>query len=341
MVSSLPDNLHVSDSSLPGKDFDFAPAPLKEPVRSSLESIWDDKSPFSVLQTRPNGSARSSSYQRQSESPRISHGSTQFGVHNLQEIEDEMRQHSRGISGPSQQHERLLQQQQLQEELLLQQQQQELFLQQQQESKRQRLSYQQEQLQRQRLQHQHFLHQRDVQTPPPRMLQAVSQSPRFLEHQRHILLLQQQQEQQQIQHLQELQEQLRIEELERQLRAQQISHLNQGPVHLTHDRYGISYADAPLRQEEPFRHQSRSPRNLPQDASSYIASKNIQMQQRLLAEIAQGDFMRDTQGIEQESLRMEAMRKIVETEMMEERRRRKAAKIAHMVISYSTFSFFF
>jgi DNA topoisomerase 2-associated protein PAT1 len=49
--------------------------------------------------------------------------------------------------------------------------------------------------------------------------------------------------------------------------------------------------------------------------------------------MAQVEFMRDMQGIsqaEQEALRVEAMRKIMETERMEERRRRKAAKIAHM-----------
>lgn len=58
------------------------------------------------------------------------------------------------------------------------------------------------------------------------------------------------------------------------------------------------------------------------------------MQQRLLSEMAQVEFMRDMQGMstaDQEALRMEAMRKIMETERMEEKRRRRAAKIAHMV----------
>jgi DNA topoisomerase 2-associated protein PAT1 len=43
--------------------------------------------------------------------------------------------------------------------------------------------------------------------------------------------------------------------------------------------------------------------------------------------------LRELQGnqIEQEALQAEAMRKILETEKMEEKRRRKAAKIAHMV----------
>jgi len=51
--------------------------------------------------------------------------------------------------------------------------------------------------------------------------------------------------------------------------------------------------------------------------------------------VAQVEFMRDMQGIsqaEQEALRVEAMRKIMETERMEEKRHRKAAKIAHMVM---------
>lgn len=61
------------------------------------------------------------------------------------------------------------------------------------------------------------------------------------------------------------------------------------------------------------------------------------MQQRLLSEMAQTEFIRDLQGAsatEQEALRMEAMRKIMETERMEEKRRRRAAKIAHMVNPY-------
>jgi DNA topoisomerase 2-associated protein PAT1 len=62
--------------------------------------------------------------------------------------------------------------------------------------------------------------------------------------------------------------------------------------------------------------------------------------------MAQAEFMRDMQGAstqaEQESLRMEAMKKIVEAEKMEEKRRRKATKIAHMVrvilVLFTTFN---
>jgi DNA topoisomerase 2-associated protein PAT1 len=50
--------------------------------------------------------------------------------------------------------------------------------------------------------------------------------------------------------------------------------------------------------------------------------------------MAQVEFMRDMQAssqVEQDALQAEAMRRIMETERMEEKRRRKAAKIAHMV----------
>ena len=61
--------------------------------------------------------------------------------------------------------------------------------------------------------------------------------------------------------------------------------------------------------------------------------QNIQLQQRLLSEMAQAEFMREMQAVsqaEQDALQAEAMRRIMETERMEEKRRRKAAKIAHM-----------
>lgn len=71
--------------------------------------------------------------------------------------------------------------------------------------------------------------------------------------------------------------------------------------------------------------------------------QNIQLQQRLLSEMAQVEFMRDVQAssqAEQDALQAEAMRRIMETERMEEKRKRKAAKIAHMVChtSYNVFS---
>ena len=68
--------------------------------------------------------------------------------------------------------------------------------------------------------------------------------------------------------------------------------------------------------------------------TGHTLSHEQQLQQRLLSELAQAELIREMAGLspaEQETLRAEAMRKIVETEKMEEKRRRKAAKIAHMV----------
>ena len=183
----------------------------------------------------------------------------------------------------------------------------------------------QQQQQQQHQQQQQMLQYAHRSTPPPRML-PTSQSPRFLEHQqRQILLLQQQQEQQQKLRLQELQEQLRMEDLERQLRGQHLS-----PA--VRQEYG--HARQPSADSH-HRGRSHSPAQYGPDGQ-YLNSNSPQLQQRLLAQLAQAEFMREMQGMseaDQEALRVEAMRKIVETEKMEERRRRKAAKIAHMVSS--------
>ncbi|KAF8892099.1 topoisomerase II-associated protein PAT1 [Infundibulicybe gibba] len=336
-------------------------APISsEPLRSnahSLEAIWDDRSPFSVL-PRTNGAGRPADYQqRDSSSSRFSPFPTnrspalvqqpmtanvsQVG-RTLEEIEAEMHaaaQQTRTAAQRRQQQLLLLQQQQEEEELRFQQQQ-ELDYQ------RQLLQYQQEQqhqLQVQRLlQQQQFQQQNDRQrTPPPRM-HSVSQSPRFFEHQRQ-LLLQQQQELLQQQRLQDLQEQLRMEELERQMRTQ--LQLNQPQDRYSHQRQPsgptiteIQAAHLLQQHQQQNRQRSHSPavgsdgHFVPQDGLPYI-SQNVQMQQRLLSEMAQADFMREMSGasqVEQDALRAEAMRKIVEAEKMEEKRRRKAAKIAHM-----------
>ncbi|KAJ7260002.1 topoisomerase II-associated protein PAT1 [Mycena haematopus] len=259
----------------------------------SLESIrvWDDRSPFS--------------FSPFPESPVLHQpNASQGGARTLQEIEAEMRAAALQLRGVSQRQQNALRLQQEEEQFL------------QDQAYQRRLAYQREwereaerelQLQAlQRLQQQQVLQpteqQQHQRTPPPRML-PVSQSPRFLD-QRQMLLLQQQEEQQhQLRLQQELQERLRMEELERQLRAQQISQLNQGPIHFNHRRVP----------------------SVPKDLN--VTSQNIQLQQRLLAELTQ---LSATQA-EQEALRAEAMRKIVETEKMEDRRRKKAAKIAHMV----------
>lgn len=236
--------------------------------------------------------------------------------------------------------------------LLLQQEEENLqLLQQEQEQEFQRqqlLQYQKEQqhqLQIQRALQQQHHREHHHQTPPPRMLPGASQSPRFHEHQRQILLLQQQQELQQQQRLLELQEQLRLEELERQIERQQVAQMhlqkNHSPNHISHRGQppGPTMTELQLahtlhqRSESPAAR--RSPFSLPLQENMQYVSQNTQLQQRLLSEMAQVEFMRDMQGTstqaEQESLRMEAMKKIVEAEKMEEKRRRKAMKIAHMV----------
>lgn len=93
-------------------------------------------------------------------------------------------------------------------------------------------------------------------------------------------------------------------------------------------------------QQQHRRQSSRSPANL---NSQYMATlqqdrhqtQDVLLQQRILAELAaHGELPPDLRTMslaDQEALRAEAMRKILEAERMEERRRRKAAKIAHMV----------
>lgn len=77
-----------------------------------------------------------------------------------------------------------------------------------------------------------------------------------------------------------------------------------------------------------------------------MTQMQLQMQQRLLAQLAQQEFTQNISGIngvngqnggsavseaQREQLRQEAMRKIMEAERQEGKRRRKAHKIAHMV----------
>ncbi|KAI0766954.1 topoisomerase II-associated protein PAT1 [Trametes elegans] len=206
-------------------------------------------------------------------------------------------------------------------------------------------------------------------TPPPRM-HPHSQSPRFhqqqQQHQIHLLHLQQQQqrqlldlqeqrERQQRQQLLELQEQLKLEELERrqqQHRLQQqqmhagVNDLMQS--HIIHQRLnsgGISpaFGDRARRvgRQSPAVMTPPIP-EVPFGQNMQYLPQNIQMQQRLLAEMAQAEFLSTMQGMGlgdrdsresrevQEILRVEAMRKIMEAERMEEKSKRKLDKIAHM-----------
>ncbi|KAJ6581355.1 topoisomerase II-associated protein PAT1 [Mycena capillaripes] len=308
----------------------------------SLESIWDDRSPFSVL-PRENGGNRfvdrerrepSTSFSPFPDSPVLHQpNASQGGARTLQEIEAEMRAAALQSRGVSQRQQNALRLQQEEEQFL------------QDQAYQRRLAYQRErereaerelQLQAlQRLQQQQVMQLREQsqhqRTPPPRML-PVSQSPRFIDRQM-LLMQQQQEEQQQLRLQQELQDQLRMEELERQLRAQQISQLNQGPLHFNHRRQpsGPTIAELQALQQQQLHHRQRSRSPAYQDFN--VTPQNIQLQQLLLQELAQVEYLRDFQGAtqaEQEALRAEAMRKIVEAEKMEDKRRKKAAKIAHM-----------
>ena len=85
------------------------------------------------------------------------------------------------------------------------------------------------------------------------------------------------------------------------------------------------------------------PMDVPFAQNMQYLPQNIQMQQRLLAEMAQAEFLTTMQGAGlperdtresrevQEMLRVEAMRKIMEAERMEEKRKRKLEKIRYMV----------
>ncbi|KAJ7224401.1 topoisomerase II-associated protein PAT1 [Mycena pura] len=318
--------------------------PVERRAPQSLESIWDDKSPFSVL-PRENGGSRFAERERGQpsisqfspypESPMLHQAhASQGGARTLQEIEAEMRTAAIQSRNTLQRQQSALRLQQEEEQFLQEQafQRRRLAAQQQREREREEREMQLQALQRLQQQQvmqmrEHTQHQR---TPPPRML-PVSQSPRFLD-QRQMLLLQQED---QLRLQQELQEQLRMEDLERQLRAQQISQLNQGPIHFNHRRQPSGPTIAELQalqqqqQQQNRRHRSQSPAY----QEFNVAQQNIQMQQRLLAELAQAEYLREFQGAtqaEQEALRAEAMRKIVEAEKMEDKRRNKAAKIAHM-----------
>ncbi|KAJ7077887.1 topoisomerase II-associated protein PAT1 [Mycena belliarum] len=336
----------AASQAQPSQPFGQHP-PSDRRTPQSLESIWDDRSPFSVLPRENGGVSRfaergerrepsTAQFSPFPESPVLQQpNAAQTGARTLQEIEAEMYAaalHSRSAS-------------QRQQNALRLQQEEEQFLQDQ-AFQRQRLALQRErereqerelQLQAlQRLQQQQVIQLREQpqhqRTPPPRML-PVSQSPRFLDQRQMMLLQQQEEHQHQLRLQQELQEHIRMEELERQLRTQQISQLNQGPTHLSHRRQqsGPTIAELQALQQQQLHRRQRSQSPAYQDFN--IAPQNVHLQQRLLAELAQVEYMRDFQGAtqaEQEALRAEAMRKIVEAEKMEDKRRRKAAKIAHM-----------
>ncbi|KAI0704296.1 topoisomerase II-associated protein PAT1 [Cytidiella melzeri] len=335
------------------------PRAASRPVHS-LEAIWDNTSPLSVLSnqngstsapapppvqrraheqhapTPPSGfspfdleSEQQAVLPRQQLSMALSLGVDQtHGVRTLEEIEAEMREAfaAQRLQNQSPSQAQLLQQAQLRNVA-------------------------------QRHTPQHY---GQGSTPPPRM-HAHAQSPRFQQQQQqqqhHQLLLQQQQQQMQLLELQELrerrqrqqllelQEQLRLEELERarhqqQLRAQQ---------HLQHQRQSSSgtplgegqYRRQVQRAGTPSRlhHQQQQQVDVPFQQNLQYLPREIQMQQKLLAEMAQAEFLHSLQGSPvnpaedkdlQEQLRAEAMRKIMEAERMEEKRKRRLEKIRYM-----------
>ncbi|KAI0954891.1 hypothetical protein AcW1_006649 [Taiwanofungus camphoratus] len=327
----------------------------------TLESLWDDKSPFSVL-PRINGASRASNHSLQQPSKSSLYvsahtdalasqpstslsigGNLHKGVRTVEEIEAEMRAAAAAQQQQQPQH-----------------------------HQPQPLSHALSQGQL-RGQVQRQSTPQHTATPPPRM-HPHSQSPRFhqqqQQHQIHVLQLQQQQQQQQQryllelqeqrerlqqQQLIELQEQLRLEELERQhqIRLQQIqatssNHLHSQLLHQRHTSGGLSPSLSDRQQrrvgrQSPALMNSQAPLDVPFQQSMQYLPQDIQMQQRLLAEMAQAEFLSSMQATTahsnretkeerelQEALRVEAMRKIMEAERMEEKRRRKLAKITHM-----------
>ncbi|KAF9048292.1 hypothetical protein BDZ89DRAFT_1006914 [Hymenopellis radicata] len=340
-------------NAFPESTFSPQPQPGSKSAQvQSLESLWDDKSPFSVLpRSTPSRSPShyASSYaQHAAPSRPITQGVNRAGVRTASDIEAEMRAAAQRERDLALQRQLLLQQQHQQEaEYLLRQQEQELLrrerereqeYRQEQEVQRQRYLYQQQQAQRQeelqqRELRQELLRQRELQqreyqqtrTPPPRML-PVSQSPRFLEHQRQAQLLQYQQERQQALRLQELQDQIRMENLERQMHAQQISNPHQRQLS------SHTLAEIQAAQFEQRRQRSQSPAGrLPLGEGLHYMPQNVQLQNRMLSDLMQTELLlQNSNPAEQEALRAEAMRKILEAEKLEEKRRRRAAKIAHM-----------
>lgn len=124
--------------------------------------------------------------------------------------------------------------------------------------------------------------------------------------------------------LQQLQQQQQHQQQQLLLQQQHQQRLQQG------QEIGQKFSRAGQRSQTPG--DGGMPYNtgpLPPDAQQSFQA--IQLQQRLLGDLSQqGDFHRDPPA-DPELLMKEASRKIVEAERMEEKRRRKAAKIAHMV----------
>ena len=167
------------------------------------------------------------------------------------------------------------------------------------------------------------------------------------EQQQQLQQLREQQQLQELQELQDYQEQLQMEELEMRLRAQHLYQAQQQQqqtrtaLHQRQPSAGPTLAEFQAA-EQLLRRRQQSPASFANDQlevpfqqSMQYLPQDIQIQQRLLAEAAQLELLQQFKGspnpIDQENLRAEAMRKIMEAERMEDKRRRRQAKVAHMV----------
>ncbi|KAH9935957.1 topoisomerase II-associated protein PAT1 [Epithele typhae] len=312
------------------------PSHPESPHPSQLDAIWGNKSsPFSVL-PRSNGSGRGfdhASSPRHSPMPGQqgagSHKPTSLnlgpdmhkGVRTLEEIEKEMR------AAAQAQH----RQQQQQAQQLEQQFEQQLHLQHQHQHQHQLLQQSQPSPSQSLMQSPPAPMPNQspgvgvgvvaaaAATPPPRM-HPHSQSPRFhqqqQQHQIHLLQMQQQQQQRQLLELQEqrerfqrqqlleLQEQLKIEELERQQQIRLIQmQADAASEALLHNQLlqqrGMSPAvDGRGRQRVGRQSPAMMAPQMdgPMGQNVGYLPQNIQMQQRLLAEMAQAEFLSTMQG---------------------------------------------
>jgi len=198
------------------------------------------------------------------------------------------------------------------------------------------LLQQQQQLQQQ-------LQQQQLQQLREQQLQEL----RELQDYQKLQELQDYQKLQELQELQEYQEQLQMEDLERRLRAQQLHQAQQQQARAAlHQRQApaaptlveLQAAEQLLRRGQ--RQQSpaafvNDQLEAPFQQSMQYLPQDLQIQQRMLAEAAQLELLQQLKGtpnqVDQETLRAEAMRKIMEAERMEDKRRRRQAKVAHMV----------
>ncbi|EIN05954.1 hypothetical protein PUNSTDRAFT_54266 [Punctularia strigosozonata HHB-11173 SS5] len=365
-----------------GKDFDFAGSTQSlngissqasqshqeiqkqpEPPRAAggIESLWGEKSPFSVLSRSNTGLSSSRSLGEQSlhssssqsarfapfgnqpplaPQPPVPRGGSQQAVRTLAEIEEEMRLNAR-------------QPQALAARLTPQLREASPQLYDHSPRLAQRVAHQVSQVQQ--------IQQRG--TPPPRM-HPHAQSPRFHHHLQQEMLIEQQQLQiEEERHLLALQERLQAEELQRQARAQQLQQMMQqeqlrrlspGYTRTAQDPYADELQAARRLQQMRISDEAQGLRASRSNGSIGNAAmlgalddervllngpanlrslqQSIQRQQRLLSEAAQADFMRQ-QGFDQgaqDDIRQDALRRIVQAEQLEERRRRKLNKITHM-----------